>query len=246
MNDRDIVLVHGGHHGAWCWDAVVESLRTLGYEGNIHTPDVPGCGSKRGRDTDRLKLADIAEELNDELTALDTRNALLVGHSMAGVVLPLMLDNRPDLFSSACFLTTSIPQNGESIRDLFGTELRGVDQTRLGWPASPEAGLESFFAAMFAPDMTPEQFDLVLKNALEDVWPACASAEAVYRSGFPGSVNVSYVVTERDPILPPAWQGRFAERLGVARLYSIDTPHEPFITHPDLLADLLMTEARTT
>ncbi|ARE37852.1 hypothetical protein A0W34_30515 (plasmid) [Rhodococcus sp. BH4] len=157
-----------------------------------------------------------------------------------------MLDSRPDLFSSACFLTTSIPQNGESIRDLFGTELRGVDQTRLGWPASPEGGLKSFFAAMFAPDMTPGQFDLVLKNALEDVWPACASAESVYRSGFPGSVNVSYVVTERDPILPPAWQGRFAERLGVTRLYSIDTPHEPFITHPDLLADLLMTEARTT
>jgi hypothetical protein len=164
---------------------------------------------------------------------------------MAGVILPLMVENRPDLFSSACFLSTSIPQNGESILDLFGRELRGVDPTRLGWPASREAGLEKFFAAMFAPDMTPEQFDVVLKNALEDFWPACASVEAVNRSEFPGSVNVSYVVTERDPILPPAWQGRFAERLGVARLYSIDTPHEPFITHPDLLADLLVTVART-
>ncbi|MCB8914129.1 alpha/beta fold hydrolase [Rhodococcus rhodochrous] len=245
MNDRDVVLVHGGHHGAWCWDAVVESMRNLGYEGNIHTPDVPGCGSKRGRDTDRLRLIEIAEELNDELSGIDTRNALLVGHSMAGVILPLMVENRPALFSSACFLSTSIPRNGESILDLFGTELRGIDQTRIGWPESREAGLEKFFAAMFAPDMTPEQFDVVLKNALEDSWPACASAEAVYRSGFPGSFSVSFIVTERDPILPPAWQGRFAERLGVTRLYSIDTPHEPFITHPDLLAEILVKTART-
>lgn len=245
MNDRDVVLVHGGHHGAWCWDAVVSSMRDLGFEGNIHTPDAPGCGSKRGRDTGQLRLIDIAQELNDELARVDTRNALLVGHSMAGVVLPLMVENRPDLFSSACFLSTSIPRNGESILDLFGTELRGIDQTRLGWPASREDGPERFFAAMFAPDMTPEQFAVVFKNALEDLWPTCASTEAVHRAGFPDSVSVSFVVTERDPVLPPAWQGRFAERLGATRLYSIDTPHEPFITHPDLLADLLVKTART-
>ncbi|MNF11871.1 hypothetical protein D3C80_2131970 [compost metagenome] len=49
----------------------------------------------------------------------------------------------------------------------------------------------------------------------------------------------SYVLTLRDDILPPLWQRRFAERLGCEEVVEIDTPHEPFVSHPELLAEVL-------
>jgi hypothetical protein len=40
--------------------------------------------------------------------------------------------------------------------------------------------------------------------------------------------------------LPPVWQGRFAERVSARDVYEIDAPHEPFLSHPDLLAELVV------
>jgi len=41
----EIVLVHGGLHGAWCWEHVLPLLREDGYTASA--PDLPGMGQDR-------------------------------------------------------------------------------------------------------------------------------------------------------------------------------------------------------
>lgn len=244
MADRAVVMVHGGNHGSWCWEAVITEMREQGYTGVIKALDVPGCGTKRGRDTTGMGIDSVAKELNAELRADSIGDALLLGHSMAGILLPRMVILDPSIFSEVCFVAASLPAEGEAVSEMLGAEERGRDATKVGWPLPLSAGMAAMFEKMFKPDMTDAQFATVLEHCREDQWPATIPNEPSRREGYPGTARVSYIVAERDPILPAAWQGRFAERAGAERLYAIDTPHEPFITHPRLLAALLIEIAR--
>lgn len=236
-----IALVHGGSHGSWCWAELDAALRGNGYLGAVISLDVPGCGTKRGSSGADASLDEVADELNAEVRRTASAPVLLVGHSMAGILLPRMVSRTPGLYAEACFLACCVPREGESVADTMGPRVSIRDPAKVGWPGSPEASQEELYEQSFGLDMTREQIGWVIANAREDNWPRSAAISPVSRAGFPGTTRVSYIATRRDPILPPEWQGRFAERVGAERLYALDTPHEPFITHPAELAALLMT-----
>jgi len=239
MEELAIVFVHGGSHGSWCWDSVFVELKSMGCNGQLITLDVPGCGTKRDRRNEQLTLTAIAAELNAEVSSRVTGSALLVGHSMAGILLPFMVALAPAQYSEACFLAACIPRIGENVADTMGTGAQGTVTDKVGWPIPRSNDPIAMYKAMFGPDMTQKQLEWVIEQVQRDDWPRSAAAESVDRKGFPGKTRISYIATERDPILPLLWQGRFAERIGAQSVYLLDTPHEPFITHASELADLI-------
>ena len=78
-----------------------------------------------------------------------------------------------------------------------------------------------------------------MKEVALDVTPPALFHEPVYRENYPCGHRSSYIVTTRDPILRPDWQRRFARRLSCEAVVELDTPHEPFLSHPDELSVLL-------
>lgn len=44
-SDITFILVHGGWHGAWCWNKVVPLLKAKGYK--VIAPDLPGQGNDK-------------------------------------------------------------------------------------------------------------------------------------------------------------------------------------------------------
>src|SRR5690606_13693771 len=105
----DLVLVHGGQHGSWCWAPLLMVFAGTGHVfDRVIALDMPGCGSKRSRDPEGLSLADIARELNDELRDMGVTQAVLLGHSIAGVLLPMMAVQAPALFSRLVYLSTAV------------------------------------------------------------------------------------------------------------------------------------------
>lgn len=230
---RDIVLLHGGSHGSWCWRDFVPALEQAGHEGRVLALDMPGCGTKRGQANQTQSIADIAQHLVDEVSQANLNSPLLIGHSIAGILLPYMAP----AFDHVCYLAASMPANGQSIGEMMGSTLRGIDPTVIGWPV--EGSMAERFHAMFGPDIDPEVFAWMMSEIAQDVHPASLNTEAVTRQCAP-DIATSYIAARRDPILPPVWQGRFAERVGANDVYEIDTPHEPFFSHPDLLAELVV------
>lgn len=237
----DLILLHGGNHGSWCWKPLLDELsKDEGGFDRLIALDMPGCGAKRGRDVSALTLADVVRELNDDLRAAGVKQAVLLGHSIAGIVLPMMAVEDPALFSRLVYLAASLPVQGQSIMEMLGTSLHGEDPDHVGYPIDPaKATPQELAMAMFGQDLDEAQLGWLLGEVAQDRTPMAVALEPATRIGYEGLLPASYVVTLRDNILPVPWQRRFAERAGAQRVIEIDTPHEPFVSHPALLADVL-------
>src|SRR3990170_3897582 len=98
------VLVHGAFGGAWCWDSLVEAF------------DLPGSGSDQTPVTG-VTLESCAERV---CTALAQRSepAVLVGHSMGGVIVTQAAANCPERVASLIFVCAFMPADGQSLLDL--------------------------------------------------------------------------------------------------------------------------------
>ncbi|WP_296254498.1 MULTISPECIES: alpha/beta fold hydrolase [unclassified Pseudomonas] len=237
----DLILLHGGNHGSWCWAPLLDELAMdkARFE-RIITLDMPGCGNKRGRDNSQLNLAAVAKELNDDLRNAGVTQSILLGHSIAGVLLPMMAVEDPSLYSQLIYLATSLPAEGQTIMEMLGTGLHGEDPEHVGYPIDPVTNSpEALSTAMFGQDLNETQLTWLLSEVAQDSTPPAVALEPATRTGYQGLVPATYILTQRDNILPPLWQRRFAERAGAERIIEIDTPHEPFVSHPVLLAEVL-------
>ncbi|WP_448646289.1 alpha/beta fold hydrolase [Pseudomonas mohnii] len=237
----DLVLLHGGNHGSWCWGPFVEALNQQpgGFE-RVITLDMPGCGKKRGRDVVSLRLDDVVEELNQDLHVLGVSQAVLLGHSIAGAVLPRMVLAAPQLFSHLVFLACALPDEGQSILQLLGSTLHGESPDHVGWPLDPvHSTPQAMAVAMFGQDLSPPTLEWLLGEVSQDTTPLCVATGSISREGYAGMIPASYIITLRDNILPVHWQRRFAQRAGAEEVIEIDTAHEPFVSHPQLLAEVV-------
>ncbi|MGF0237400.1 alpha/beta fold hydrolase [Rhodococcus sp. IEGM1300] len=237
----DLVLLHGGSHGSWCWGPLVEAL-SLQPEcfGRVITLDMPGCGKKRGRDVASLRLDDVVNELTQELQALEVNQAVLLGHSIAGAILPMMALSAPRLYSHLVYLACALPDEGQSILQLLGNSLHGENPEQVGWPLDPvQATPQAMAVAMFGQDLSEQTLAWLLNEASQDTTPPCLAVDAISRAGYTTTIPVSYIITQRDNILPVDWQRRFAQRAGASKVIEIDTAHEPFISHTQLLAEVV-------
>ena len=231
---RDLVLLHGGGHGSWCWGPLLEEWKVSGprFERSFAL-DTPGAGRNRGQSTDNLTIAGIARSLNDELRASQVRHATFIGHSLAGVLMPMMTAEDPSLFSDLIFLQTSGPREGQNVlqqmADIAGNDEQPDRDSRM-----------ARFRRLFGLGLSEEMLRWMVQEASQDATPLCLVTEPVNRRGYdPSRFRATYIVALRDPILPPEWQHRFAGRLGCQRTIEIDTPHEPFLSHPKLLVETL-------
>src|SRR6202012_3413024 len=78
------VLVHGAWHGSWCWDLLIPQLRQLGHE--TVAADLP-IGDPAASFDDYADLVVEAAEGHDDI--------VVVGHSWAGQVIPIVAPRRP-------------------------------------------------------------------------------------------------------------------------------------------------------
>lgn len=93
------VLVHGAWHGAWVWDKLRAELAARGHESVAM--DLPvSDGSATWND-----YADIIEASMEGLTG----RVVLVGHSLAGMAVPIVASRRPvDVLVFLCALVPSL------------------------------------------------------------------------------------------------------------------------------------------
>lgn len=241
----DFVLLHGGGQGSWVWESTVAALRLrdTGCLGTILAIDVPGCGTKRDRDTGLLTPAGVAEELVGDIERAGLRDAILVGHSLAGNLLPAMAALRPHLFRRLVYLSCSIPLPGQTVIEMMGNGMHGENEREVGWPVDPRTtAMADRYHAMYCEDMDAEQASAYLAALNRDDWPASFFTNTHF--DFPmDRVPATYIVCERDRILPAAWQEVFARRFAAERVVRIDAGHQAMITRPQAVAEILRLEA---
>ena len=224
----DIALVHGSYHGAWCWDFLKPELERLGHR--AITMDLPISNPALG-------AADYAQAIED---ALDPGSEpMLVGHSMAGLVIPLVAARRP--VRRLVFLAAFLPTPGKSANEQRGTEPidarvppKSAEWTDLGddvWMVGPRTATELFFhdappavARWAVQRLRPQAYGVMKEVSPLAAWPAVESRSIVCRE---------------DRAISPAWLRAAArERLGVDAI-ELEGSHSPFLTRPAELARVL-------
>ena len=154
--ETPVLLLHGYWHGAWCWSEVLARLTAAGTR--ALAVDMAGHGLRARRPAaptarpfDAAALAaepSPAVEDLDEAAALFVAQARALGggapvtavaHSMGGNVLTRAVQDAPDLFANAVYVTAFMPGSGvPAAAYIFAPENEG-DQVQAAIVADPAA-----------------------------------------------------------------------------------------------------------
>jgi pimeloyl-ACP methyl ester carboxylesterase len=237
---RNIALLHGGGQGSWVWADTVSALRLESNNAaNSVALDIPGCGAKRGRATEHLDPLTVARELLDDLERAGMRDIVLVGHSLAGNVLPAMAELRPDLIRRLVYVACSLPLPGQTVVQLMGNGLHGSNDSEVGWPVDPrKVAMRDRYDVMFCNDMTEVQRNAFLAQIGHDNWPMQYFSNTQF--DFKHQTPATYVLCLRDRSLPVSWQETFASRFHADEIVRLDAGHQVMISRPHTLAEVLL------
>jgi pimeloyl-ACP methyl ester carboxylesterase len=224
-------LLHGGQHGGWCWDLVVDELATRGFR--AVAPDMPIEDAAAGAREWAQSVADALGETDEDVVA--------VAHSMGGMALPVLAALRP--VRRMVFLGAVVPVPGMSFLEYLSTEEgaravtmpMGPDQEpdELGRGACSWATARTYFYADVPEPLARSAWEKLRSNALTVFVEPCPL------DTWPDVPSTSLVLTE-DAAVSPDWQRLVARgRLG-SDVVEIPGSHSPFLTRPAELADALI------
>ena len=106
-----LVMLHGG---AWRWQEYLSLIPSLGRRWHTYAVDLRGNG-RSGWVTGRYRLADFADD-NTEFVEQLNAPAVLVGHSIGGVIALMVAARRPDKVKS--LVIEDVPLTLESYRNV--------------------------------------------------------------------------------------------------------------------------------
>jgi pimeloyl-ACP methyl ester carboxylesterase len=230
------VLVHGGWHGAWCWERVVPWLVARGHV--VAAPDLPG----HGNDQTPASQASLGAYVNALCSLLDRQSdpVILAGHSMGGMVITQAAEERPERVRLLIYIAAFLPGNGQSLAMLT----QGDTESLIPPNSEPTAdGLaitlrDSALRDMLYADCPPEDLAHARARLLPEPLSPLAEPVRTTTERF-GRVPRAYVECLRDRALPLARQREMQAALPCRTVVTIDTGHSPFFAAPRALADHL-------
>lgn len=237
---REFVLVHGMSHGAWAWAPVQERLERIG--ARVLAVDLPGHG-RRAHERDFASIEAYARAVGDAMALAGFSRAVVVGHSMAGVVIPKVAERVPARVARLVFLAAVVVPSGSS---LLETQIPPAARPLLLGLARAGGGAIQYPAtiewARWYDDMPPG--DPRVTDALARLTPQPLRPwiERVDLTRFEAmNVPRTYIRCLRDRAVPAERAAAYAARLGV-RPVDMDCAHSPMLSAPDALVRALDAE----
>ncbi|HEU5431436.1 MAG TPA: alpha/beta hydrolase family protein, partial [Thermomicrobiales bacterium] len=143
------LLIHGGWHGAWCWDALAPVLRRAGHR--VLAPDLPGHGVDAAPPSPDLPAR--YAPFVAELLRTQAEPVILVGHSSGGMIASAATAFAPERVAAVVYLAAFLLPPGaappEAIHEDDGSLLRDaliVDPAAGVTIVRPEAAPAVFYA----------------------------------------------------------------------------------------------------
>ena len=229
------MLVHGGSHGAWCWDGCADELQRQGH-GAIYF-DLPGHGQD-ATPRAQVTLESYARLIRQKLEEVSPKRPVVVGHSLAGVGLAEALSCENESVRQLILVAGLVLKPGERAIDRIPEsrrpsyfELAEASNDR-SFALSSEVTARVFFndltdkqARYFHSRLTPQPLSVYLKEIQFDL----ASL----------SCPKSYLSCARDNCLGLDDSLFYAERLGGSSSV-VDAGHDVMLSSPKLLAQKLI------
>jgi pimeloyl-ACP methyl ester carboxylesterase len=233
------VLVHGAFGGAWCWEPIVGPLERAGH--TVEAVDLPGGGDD-ATPVDGVTLETCAGRVCEQLRRRP-EPAVLVGHSMGGVVVTQAASDCPERVAALVYLAAFMPANGQSLLDL--TRLPEGKDDRIqanivveGEPPVATLSTEASIDAIYNCLDREQAATAVARQRPQAVAPFATPVRV--DDATLASIPRSYVLTAQDQSIPPALQRRMIAEHPCRRVIELDTDHAPQFSAPDDLVAALL------
>jgi pimeloyl-ACP methyl ester carboxylesterase len=225
------LLIHGGAHGAWCWEPMLARLAAP-----MLAIDLPGRG-RRPAPLDRQTYASFIASAETEVLANDLHDIVLVAHSMGGITAIGLLERIPARIKHCVFIAAPIPAGGESIAQLLQRRVMLSDAQTQAHSAIESGVATPGLADTLFHDLTPEDAQRCLSRITAE--SISVFNEPVRLAGLASPVPRTYIKTLRDRGLPPLLQDQSISRIPAVEVRIMDTGHTAMYADPDALATIL-------
>ena len=226
-------MIHGGWHGAWCWDRVVPHLEQAGHE--VVRFDLPGHGEDRTPAVE-VTLQGYTDRVVDALDA-QPEPVVLVGHSLGGIAISQAAEQRPEKIEKLVYVCALLLPSGKSASDNSQEDNDSVVfnnvevQGDLGRIVIKEEGLKQ---ALYH-DCPDEDFERARRLITPQPAAPLGTPIEVTDENF-GRVRRTYVHTTQDRTISPTVQEKMYTKLPCEKVVSMATGHLPFFAEPGELA----------
>ena len=235
------VLVHGAWHGAWCWRRLLPLLRAHGCE--AHAVTLTGVGERAHLLSPEVTLATHVADVLGLIDAEELQQVVLVGHSYGGLVVTgaadRLLAQSPDRLAQLVYLDAIVPRPGESWSSTHSAEK--VAERLAAGQSSGGLSFEPPDAAVFG--LQGADRDWVNRRQTPQplrVYQAPLEFDAQRLASVPRTFidctapALSTIAVSRERVRSePGW-----------RVEELATGHDPMVSAPEALAELLLGVAR--
>ena len=224
----EVVVAHGAWSAGWAWKKLRPLMAERGHR--LWTPTYTGLGERSHLAGPQVDLQTHITDIVQVLQMEDLADVVLVGHSYGGMVATGVADRAPERLQRVIYLDAFVPEDGDSVASLTGQTAKAMRAAAEdGWKAVPRA----------VPPDTPRA-DLAWIAARRMSHPVECFVQPLALSGAGAGLPRHYIYAlkadERDTF------GRFRQRALTTpgwTAHEIDASHNPHITVPDTLAELL-------
>ena len=236
------VLVHGAWHGGWCWWKVEPLLRQSG--GSVYTPSLTGMGERSHLagyiDPAAINLDLHIKDVWELLESEGLEEVILVGHAYAGMVITGVAEVCPQRLDHLVYVNGVVPRDGEAMVDQLDA-VRGPDFT-----ARVRAAIDNREEFLRPPSTVEEirrRWGITDPEDQSRVLPrlrpqSVASFAQPVRLGSSEALEISrsFILSRESGFDPVAERVRQSDW----GLYQLDTGHDPMITKPREVAEILL------
>ncbi len=227
------VFVHGAWHGSWCWEKVVPLLKQTGHQ--VETLDLPGHGQDK-TPLGEITLAAYTKRVGETLDA-QAGPVILVGHSLGGIVITQVAEERPEKIQRLVYLAAFLVQNGESLFQVAQTDSDSLVTPNL--MVNEEQGSVTFkegapLKDMFYGDCSDEDVARATSLLFPQALAPLATPVRITAEHF-GRVPRVYIECLRDRAISPSIQKMMYTATPCQTILSMQTSHSPFFSAPQEL-----------
>jgi pimeloyl-ACP methyl ester carboxylesterase len=239
MNMSQFLLIHGACHGAWCWHKAIPELEKRGHR--AQAIDVPGQGQDQ-TPLGNVTLDTMADRVVTALTEI-AGPVVLVGHSMAGMVISATAEKAPDRIKTLVFLCAFLPRDGESLLALGTTHSGEPSRVRKNMIVDADHISGTIMLDkvrdLFYHDCTDADVAYASARLRPQALGAHSTPVHLTQERF-GRIPRVYVECTQDRALTIEKQRDMVAKSPPIDVRTLDSSHSPFLSMPDKLAATLM------
>ena len=217
------VVAHGAWSSGWAWKKMHPLMQARGHR--LFTPSYTGLGERAHLANPNIDLDTHITDVVNVLVYEDLRDVVLVAHSYGGVVGTGVADRARERIRRLVYLDAFVPEDGKSFFELTGQGEQMRKAAVDGWRVPPNPP---------PPDTSPEDIQWMATRRLHQPIKTLEQRFALTKG--PLTLPRDYILCTKSNAFDAYAAKATASGWGVHRL---DASHNPHITIPDQLMNLL-------